>query len=125
MHNMMYTHSGFPHFFFTGEYRQNRCPSTNTSCVPCADRLPSCVGLPNGQNSFAGQIWSPYYVDCVDNRTYTVHYCRHGWFHPVQRICVTQIHPGLTLSKHCFPLKVVVYIVYDDCKQGYFSMSCI
>lgn len=82
-------------FYVVGEYQQNLCASYNSSCLPCSDRLPSCVGLPNGKNSFSGRVWSPYYVDCLNNRTYTVHRCTNGWFHPVQRLCVTQIHPGM------------------------------
>lgn len=78
-----------------GEYQQNLCASFNSSCLPCSDRLPSCVGLSNGKNAFSGRMWSPYYVDCLNNRTYTVHRCTNGWFHPVQRVCVTQIHPGM------------------------------
>lgn len=82
-------------FYVVGEYQQNLCASYNSSCLPCSDRLPSCVGLANGKNSFSGRVWSPYYVDCLNNRTYTVHRCTNGWFHPVQRLCVTQIHPGM------------------------------
>ena len=78
----------------TGEYKQNLCIPGNRSCLPCAERLPSCVGLPNGQNAIVGDIWSGRYVKCLNNRTMVVGTCPQGWFHPVQRICVTMIHPG-------------------------------
>nr|XP_022322146.1 uncharacterized protein LOC111123822 isoform X3 [Crassostrea virginica] len=80
------------------EYHQNLCSASNSSCQPCSERLPSCVGLSNGQNPMPGRAWSSNFVDCLDNRTLTVNNCKNGWFHPVQRKCVSQIYPGDVLS---------------------------
>lgn len=78
----------------------NLCALSDQHCLPCPTRLPSCVGLSNGQNAIPTQIWSSRYLRCLNNRTIGVESCPSGWFNPVQRQCVNMIHPGMYLSVH-------------------------
>ncbi|KAK3605717.1 hypothetical protein CHS0354_013514 [Potamilus streckersoni] len=48
------------------EYDANQCRSSH--CVPCHIRYPSCIGLPDGENFWAGREWTPYYIICHDER---------------------------------------------------------
>lgn len=87
------------HFFlfcnFKGDYRQNRCLMSDKSCVPCPSRLPSCIGLPDGQNPVVGFLWKSKYVVCYKNRTMGTGECPEGkYFHPRQRLCLHPVKPG-------------------------------
>lgn len=80
--------------FVLGEYSQNLCPRGDTSCPPCNTRLPSCIGLPDGQMAVPGREYTDIYVDCKQNRTMSVNHCSSGFFDPGLHICVTKINSG-------------------------------
>lgn len=94
----------------SGEYDQNRCNLTDTSCRPCPERLPSCRGLPDGDQPANGFLWTDRFVTCVQNRTLAVSRCNPGAiFDPTQLNCVEQIpkcmflHVKTSLEwKHCY-----------------------
>ena len=70
-----------------GDYIKNQCRSDNTSCIPCSQRLPSCVGHSDGNNPVIGHYWSADYLICLRNRTISVNKCQSGLFDPVNRRC--------------------------------------
>lgn len=70
-----------------GDYIKNQCRSDNTSCIPCSQRFPSCVGHPDGNNLVIGHYWSADYLICLRNRTISVNKCQSGLFDPVNRRC--------------------------------------
>ncbi|CAG2188205.1 unnamed protein product [Mytilus edulis] len=76
------------------EYQQNLCKATDTSCTPCTQRIPSCIGLPDGFNPIPGRLWSKDYVQCDRNRTIHVLHCKQGYFSPGEKACVTAIKSG-------------------------------
>ena len=79
-----------------GQYAQNLCVKTNTSCAPCPTRLPSCVGLRDGAQSDPTHPWSPQFIECFMNRTMTTRQCRPGeYFHPRLNQCTKNIDPGV------------------------------
>ena len=84
--------------FFTGEYL-----STTTKCegplcaLPCLERSPSCVGMPNANNTYPGRDLSPFYMTCLGERTQTVGICRFGVYDPTLRACTTELDPGKLL----------------------------
>lgn len=81
--------------FLSGEYDQNQCPQGQT-CEPCPDRLPSCVGLPDGDQPAAGHRWTDLYVRCYKNRTTEVKHCPNGAvFDPNRLACVSKIKSGM------------------------------
>lgn len=68
------------------EYLQNQaCPTGSNTCLPCEQRIPSCAGLQNGNNSFVGR--DNFYVVCQDERTIFVRECVGGTFDPLSRAC--------------------------------------
>ena len=81
-------------FLFTGEYLENLCHGSVTSCKPCLERLPSCVGLPNGLNAATGQYWKPMYIECYKSRTISVNQCNALFFHPMTRTCTDLLKRG-------------------------------
>lgn len=80
---------------FAGSYKQNVCKSKGPSCIPCSERLPSCVGLSNGYHGFLMQ-WSSKYFQCYKNRTINVLNCK-GYFDPNAKKCVEKIHSGILM----------------------------
>ena len=56
------------------------------TCTPCPERLPSCVGLPDGRHSYPGRMWQSYFIVCYKHRT-TVERCVKGIFNPVTLQC--------------------------------------
>ncbi|KAL4235091.1 chitin binding [Mactra antiquata] len=72
------------------DYVAEQC--TSSHCVPCNIRFPSCVGLPDGMNPWAGREWSPYYVVCEEERVIVQDQCESEKepqvFHPKDRNCV-------------------------------------
>lgn len=90
----------------SGEYLQNQCigpggePALN--CEPCVDRLPSCIGLQDGNNTFPGRQNTPYYITCYLNRTILVRTCEDGVYDQTSRACMTKLDPGKTLEQVCF-----------------------
>lgn len=75
-----------------GEYKQNMCKSDDISCLPCPERLPSCVGLGDGPQPFTGQEWTSSYVVCLQNRTIDVRHCsQSSIFNPDTHQCINKI----------------------------------
>lgn len=80
---------------WTGEYDQNLCQAGVTSCAPCPDRLPSCVGLPDGDEPDTLHQWTNVYVRCYRNRTMKVEHCPVGSvFSPASLACISKIGSG-------------------------------
>lgn len=81
------------YFACTGEYIVNREPSSSLqrSTVPCPERLPSCIGLPDGKQEFPNRRWWADYIVCYHNRTLEINKCADGYFNPYLRICVRWI----------------------------------
>ena len=73
--------------YVTGEYLQTQCLQNAVNCTPCPERLPSCIGLPDGNNPFPTRPSSQYYVKCFQNRTVAVEVCQVSLFDPVTREC--------------------------------------
>ena len=93
--------------FSVGEYVTNQCPTpVNIGCVPCEERIPSCMSLPDGNNAISGKEYTAYYADCYFNRTMMVRKCNGGFFDPDLRICVKEINSGLLLSLICIFLSL-------------------
>ena len=84
------------HFIFfhcvpTGEYQQNLCNPNTPGCIPCPQRLFSCVGSPNGANGIEGNSWVPDYIECYKNRTMGTKKCGgQKVFDPLKRECAEQ-----------------------------------
>ena len=74
-----------------GEYVQNLCKTNGSTCQPCPDRLPSCVGLSDGNHAFPTRLWKPDYITCYKDRTVNTDKCTDGYFHPHMEMCVTFI----------------------------------
>lgn len=81
-----------------GQYVQNRCSAPGSgpapNCEPCVERLPSCVGLPDGNNTFPGRANSPYYITCYLNRTILVRTCVEGIYNADTRVCMATLDPS-------------------------------
>ena len=78
-----------------GEYQQNLCTPGDISCTQCPDRLPSCVGLPDGKRPVPVQLWMTEYIVCYKNRTVNVTQCaRDEYFNPRLNTCMKKVQPG-------------------------------
>jgi len=85
-------------FPLAGEYLQNQvCPPGAGTCLPCEQRIPSCAGLENGNNSFVGR--DNFYIVCQDERTLYVRECVGGVFDPMSRTCKLPAGPEFDPSK--------------------------
>lgn len=78
-------------YFVKGEYLQNRCDAADTACTPCEDRMPSCVGLPDGDNMYPGKPMSELYVNCSMDRTISMKKCQRGLFDQSTKQCVEDV----------------------------------
>ena len=86
---------------FTGDYLGNQCAAQpGTPCIPCRERLPSCVGRPNGRNYFPGRELTENYIQCLDNRTLRVGSCAEGYYDPGRGSCRTEIGAGKLTDVH-------------------------
>ena len=74
-------------FLFVGQYEQNVCKANSTTCAPCPERLPSCVGEVDGLNAFPGKLWQNDYIQCYLNRTIHITKCQNGYFNPNKKRC--------------------------------------
>jgi hypothetical protein len=75
---------------------QNQITDQLKSSVPCPERLPSCIGLPDSRNALPGKKWMSDYVMCYRNRTLMVYHCDRGYyFNPYRRTCVKVIDTGI------------------------------
>lgn len=108
---------------FSGQYFQNICPAGNTSCTPCADRKPSCVGQPDGNNAVPGKAWSQDFMTCSKDRTLSTPTCPVGQFDPSKRSCISTINPGNLTTElqvvFCF-LQLKVFVLVTDCTLVFF-----
>ncbi|CAG5124344.1 unnamed protein product [Candidula unifasciata] len=75
-------------------YVKNLCGSSH--CEPCSSRLPSCVGLSDGNHAHPSRQWSPYYIVCDTERTINITRCpthaptgTSGIFSPTTDSCVS------------------------------------
>lgn len=77
-----------------GDYLQNHCEQNSANCVPCEDRLPSCINLPDNNNPYPGKLDSEYYIKCYRNRTVSVEACQVSKYNPATRQCSENVSPG-------------------------------
>jgi hypothetical protein len=57
-------------FYDLGDYLTTRNSCEGEMCaIPCEERSPSCVGYPNGNNTFPGRQLTPFYMTCLLERT--------------------------------------------------------
>ena len=89
----------FP-LFDSGEYFQTRCRKGDPSCTPCEERLPSCIGLPEGANAFPNRRNSEFYVKCLQNRTVAVEVCQVSLFDETTRACSNNIDTSKCVSEN-------------------------
>ncbi|KAK3583072.1 hypothetical protein CHS0354_004017 [Potamilus streckersoni] len=116
------------------QYDQNLCHRTNSSCLPCPERLPSCIGLPDGVNQFVGREWKSEFVTCYMNRTMEISQCSKGeYFHPKERKCKTSVIKDSFLSLYinasisikvdvrdfCAANPTAIVLSEDNCAQYY------
>ena len=96
--------------FISGEYDQNICSPGNSSCVPCKERLPSCIGKPDGAHAFTGLEWTDNYITCFKNRTVGIDKCpTASYFDPRNNGCVSKLNVG-----KCRRLNMVIYVTLDE-----------
>ncbi|KAK3583070.1 hypothetical protein CHS0354_004015 [Potamilus streckersoni] len=101
------------------QYDQNLCHSTNSSCLPCSERLPSCIGLPDGVNPFVGREWKSEFVTCYMNRTMEISQCSKGeYFHPKERKCKTSLIK-VDVPDFCAANPTAIVPSEDNCAQYY------
>ncbi|XP_052252894.1 uncharacterized protein LOC127859481 isoform X5 [Dreissena polymorpha] len=103
------------------EYFQNLCPAGNLTCTPCGQRLPSCVGLPDGSRSLPSQSWSPQFMTCSLGRTLALHQCPSGVFDPTRMVCSTSVQP-VDIPKYCQANPQAVLPDPSSCSK-YFNCS--
>ncbi|KAK3589928.1 hypothetical protein CHS0354_034946 [Potamilus streckersoni] len=83
------------------DYQSTQAQCTGPLCVlPCPERSPSCVGLPDGNNTFPAREMSPFYMTCLGERTVSVGICRFGVYDPTPRTCVTEFDPA-SIERYC------------------------
>lgn len=81
-----------------GQYNQNMCKVNSPSCIPCPERLPSCLGTPDGPQVYPQRLWTAWYIVCDRNRTIEITKCQHGQiFDPHHRQCVTADKTGTSV----------------------------
>lgn len=96
-------------FSLSGEYDANVCDPTDPICVPCPDRLPSCIGQSDGSHVFPGREWQSDYITCYKNRTVLPSKkCTKGYFHPVKETCLEDVDKGNP---------VLYYLFYKTCPE--------
>lgn len=73
--------------FFAGDYKAYQC--TGANCPVCELEHPSCEGLPDGKNAFLGREQTPWYIECLGERTINTLTCPgQNIFDPVERRCL-------------------------------------
>lgn len=88
------------HFPLLGDYLQNHCERNSADCVPCEDRLPSCINLPDNNNPYPGKLDSEYYIKCYRNRTVSVEACQVSKYNPATRECSQTVSPRKLAPHH-------------------------
>lgn len=71
--------------------------SDGPNCEPCEQRLPSCVGRLDGNNTILGRELTADYVVCFMNRTVSVETCPIGYFDPTVGECRSNIGAGMAI----------------------------
>lgn len=82
------------YLYYSGDYTQNLCRKGDGTCPPCPKRLPSCVGVPDGDQPFTGRLWKPQFITCFLNRTILLQQCTNGYFHPIKKQCLIDVPKG-------------------------------
>ncbi|XP_062578132.1 uncharacterized protein LOC134240034, partial [Saccostrea cucullata] len=100
------------------EYTQNLCHLGDKACPPCPKRLPSCVGILNGEQPFPGRLWKPDFVTCLHNRTIYIQYCENGYFHPVRKQCVINVTKA-DVKDYCLANKDSIIDDPTSCNRFY------
>lgn len=105
---------------FAGEYKQNQCTDNDGTCLPCLSRLPSCVGLPNGEQEFPGRLWTPWFIECFLNRTVNIGNCGRGVFDPNIKDCVAELDKSKWRVQILLEI-VILYLIYtmNKCNSKY------
>ncbi|KAK3095139.1 hypothetical protein FSP39_010723 [Pinctada imbricata] len=99
------------------DYMGNQCAAQpGTDCEPCRLRLPSCVGKPNGRNTFPGRELTENFIRCFDNRTVSIELCRNGYFDPSRGECRTDIGAA-TIRAFCMANPDVIKENPVNCAQ--------
>ncbi|KAJ8316010.1 hypothetical protein KUTeg_006024 [Tegillarca granosa] len=101
------------------EYDQNLCLPTNTSCVKCQKRLPSCIGKLDRKNGFPGKLWTRSYIECFRNRTMNISNCTVGeFFNPRLKVCMKQV-PKVDVPDYCHAHPKAVIPERTNCAHYY------
>jgi hypothetical protein len=103
-------------YYYVGDYQQNQC-KPGTDCEPCEQRLPSCIGKLDGNNTITGRELTPDYVVCFMNRTVSVETCPVGYFSSSIGECRTTIGAGMFLLERniiYYYWNDILYIYLDD-----------
>ena len=80
---------------FSGDYITNSCEGKGASCKPCVERFASCVGLPDGNNTYIGELMSARYITCLQERTIDKGVCQRGqYFDHVRKFCTRRLDSG-------------------------------
>lgn len=95
-------------YYYVGDYQQNQC-KPGTDCEPCEQRLPSCIGKLDGNNTITGRELTPDYVVCFMNRTVSVETCPAGYFSSGIGDCRTTIGAGMFLLE-----RNIIYYYWND-----------
>ncbi|XP_052781428.1 uncharacterized protein LOC128217983 [Mya arenaria] len=74
------------------QYKYKVCGGSH--CMPCNERLPSCVDKGDGITIHPGRLWTPFYVVCYKERTIKTDRCKPDvdgaqFFHPEKNECVS------------------------------------
>lgn len=78
-----------------GQYEQNLCKATDSNCQLCSNRLPTCVGLSDGDHEFPSKLWQRDFIICFKNRTISITSCEDGlYFNPRTRKCLSAVEKG-------------------------------
>ncbi|XP_076435324.1 uncharacterized protein LOC143275235 [Babylonia areolata] len=80
-----------------------------TACPVCEERLPSCVGLPDGNRVYPGRLFSPWFVRCDTGRTMAIVRCVNAFFDPLTNKCRASLEEIRNIAKLCrqYPRAIV------------------
>ena len=85
----------FVFLLISGDYLTNSCEGKGPDCLPCVERFSSCVGLPDGNNSYGGLLMTERYITCLQERTVGEGVCEKGYyFAPIRKICTRRLDSG-------------------------------
>lgn len=115
-------------FYDLGDYLTTRNSCEGEMCaIPCEERSPSCVGYPNGNNTFPGRQLTPFYMTCLLERTLSVGICKYGVYDPTKKYCTTDLDPCkfsyditmLTTIYTCGPqMRAIIVMLLLCCSTG-------